>query len=126
MKTEAWYRGKVLPEEPSWRYERKFPIENLQRFEIEQMLRDHPLGFSTLYPPRWNNSIYCESPGMDSFLEHVAGSSDRVKARIRWYGEMLGPVKAILELKIKKGLAGRKEYYPMAPFRMTEKLHAAQ
>ena len=42
---------------------------------------------------------------------------NRHKFRIRWYGEQFGYIeKPVLEIKIKKGLAGTKRHYKLAPF----------
>ena len=41
---------------------------------------------------------------------------ERTKIRIRWYGELFGAIKQpILELKIKKGLLGKKEQFLLQP-----------
>jgi hypothetical protein len=44
----------------------------------------------------------------------IQGLKDRVKVRIRWYGELFGCVESpALELKFKRGPVGRKEVFPL-------------
>jgi hypothetical protein len=60
---------------------------------------------------------------MKNYFDNVDGLRDRVKVRIRWYGHLFGFIdKPVLELKIKKGLVGRKESFPLVPFSVDENL----
>jgi len=105
-----------------WRYERKFTTENLQRYELESLIRQHPACFRPLYSPRWINNIYCETPGLANYRAHVAGSSRRTKLRLRWYGEPFGEHQPILELKRRDGQLGSKESLALPKLTVTPEL----
>lgn len=100
-----------------YRYERKFFISELTRHELESILSHHPALFSEIYYQRYVNNIYFDTANLINYFDNVDGSAQRVKVRIRWYGELFGVVeKPILELKIKNGLLGRKESFALKPF----------
>lgn len=104
----------------AYRYERKFDISMLSPERIEMLVRLHPGVFSENYPPRFINSIYLDSFMLRNFFDNICGIKERMKSRIRWYGEMLGMIKKpTLELKIKKDELGKKIAYPIAPFKIT-------
>jgi SPX domain protein involved in polyphosphate accumulation len=100
-----------------YRFERKFFISALSKPQVEQLVRHHPAIFSEVYRPRNVNNIYFDTPDMGCYAENKEGEMFRVKVRIRWYGDLFGPVeKPVLELKIKRGLLGRKESFRLTPF----------
>lgn len=100
-----------------FRCERKFLVEDLEAHEVESVVRLHPALFREIYPPRWVNNIYLDTFDARSYTDNVDGLRDRVKVRVRWYGELFGPIgEPVLELKIKRGLLGRKEVYRLAGF----------
>jgi hypothetical protein len=106
-----------------YRYERKFFVSELIEPEIDLMVKLHPASFSEIYHERFINNIYLDSFDMKNYFENVDGLKDRVKVRIRWYGHLFGFIdKPVLELKIKKGLVGRKESFPLVPFSVDENL----
>lgn len=103
--------------EKAWRFERKFLAEGLDYPEVEALIKWHPKMFREIYWPRWVNNIYFDNEALESFFDNVDGVGHRTKVRIRWYGELFGPIeKPILELKIKRGYLGSKKSYPLAPF----------
>jgi hypothetical protein len=54
---------------------------------------------------------------MSNYFDNVIGISQRLKVRIRWYGNLFGFIeKPVLELKIKKGFLGGKLRYPLDSF----------
>ena len=69
------------------RYELKQTYSELFLPELRSWVQMHPAGFRTAYPPRWVNSIYFDTPDLDSFNDHIAGVPVRRKLRYRWYGE---------------------------------------
>lgn len=102
-----------------YRYERKFFVSELTAREVEGLIKLHPAMFSEIYYRRYVNNIYFDTPGTDYYSDNVAGSMERVKARIRWYGDLMGRIeKPVLELKRKKGLLGSKESFPLRPFEL--------
>ena len=99
------------------RYERKFVISELHSYEIENLIKHHPAMFSEIFYERRVNNIYLDSMGRENYQEHLAGASQRLKIRIRWYGKVFGIIKnPILELKIKKNELGKKSFFQLKPF----------
>ena len=103
-----------------FRYERKFSIPELDRPQVESIVRRNPARFSQAFPRRWVNNIYLDTWRFGSYEEKLSGfSENRAKVRIRWYGELFGAVEnPVLELKIRQGLLNRKEAFPLEPFAM--------
>lgn len=108
--------GKKEDESLDFRKERKFVIEGYSLPQVEAVVRSHPALFSQPFPPRYINNIYFDTLEYQNYHDNVMGAMERSKFRIRWYGEQYGPVrKPVLEVKIKKGLAGTKKYAPLIP-----------
>lgn len=102
-----------------FRYERKFLVDQLDAHQVRTVVKLHPALFVQPYPPRFVNNIYFDSDGMDHYHDNIRGMDDRIKIRVRWYGDLLGAIeKPVLEFKIKRGEVGTKEQYPLAPFRL--------
>ena len=100
-----------------FRYERKFFISELNRYEIESIIKHHPAIFSEIYNERFVNNIYFDTINLSNYVDNIIGISHRLKVRIRWYGELFGIIeKPVLELKIKKGFLGGKIRYPLNSF----------
>ncbi len=99
-----------------YRYERKFHIEGLTRSQVEAVVRQNAGLFSEIYQRRWINNIYLDTWSLASYHENLIGCShDRVKYRIRWYGDLFGTVsQPVLELKVKHGEVNRKISYPLS------------
>lgn len=109
----------------NYRYERKFVISQLDRHEIESLIKLHPAMFDQAYPPRFVNNIYFDSFDLKYYYGTTAGDAARVKVRIRWYGNLADPIeKPILEFKIKRGLLGTKQSFPLPPFQLDETFDA--
>ncbi len=106
------------PDEPDeYRYERKFLVPRPAWGSAEAIIKRNPALFSEVYYPRAINNIYLDSIPLRHYFMNVDGVFDRTKVRIRWYGDLFGPVrKPVLEFKIKEGLLGRKASFPLAPF----------
>lgn len=106
-----------------WRYERKFFISELDKHQVEQIIKMHPAMFSEIYQERQVNNIYLDSYAMTNFFKSVDGQSRRLKIRIRWYGSQFGIVdRPILELKIKNGLLGTKMSFPLIRLNVDKEL----
>lgn len=103
--------------EAQLRWERKFVTFELDVREIEAVIRFHPALFHEIYAARYVNNLYLDTPSLDHYQANAAGVARRVKCRIRWYGDLRGPVaRPTLELKRKQGLVGTKECHPLQPF----------
>ena len=99
------------------RFERKFLISDYSYKDVEQMIKFHPACFSEIFHQRIVNNIYFDTFVLTHYYDNVEGSPDRLKSRMRWYGDTFGKIeKPVLEFKIKKGLLGRKEMYPLKSF----------
>lgn len=109
----------VSPSRAPLRYERKFVVTGQHVRDVIRRILTHPSLFRQKYPPRFVNSLYLDTWELPSFRDNTDGNRDRRKVRIRWYGDLTGEVLgAQLELKIKRGLLGRKLSYPLPPFRL--------
>jgi len=101
----------------SIRYERKFVISHLTLFQLEALVKTHPFFFLEIYPTRFVNNIYLDSFSLENYFDRIAGAPNSVKVRIRWYGDLSGKIeKPFLEIKMKEGLTGRKERFPLPGF----------
>lgn len=99
------------------RYERKFLVTSYSAKDIEQIIRFHSAAFSEVYHERYINNIYFDSVGFNAYHDNVDGAVNRLKIRIRWYGDLFGTImQPVLEYKIKKGLLGKKDSYRLEPF----------
>jgi len=104
-----------------WRYERKFFISELDKYELESIVKLHPAIFTEIYHERTINNLYLDSFGMKNYLDNVVGNSQRFKVRIRWYGDLFGIVeKPVLEIKLKSGYLGSKIGYPLDSFTISK------
>jgi len=100
-----------------YRFERKFLISGFHRSEVETVIKQQPGMFREIFCQRYVNNIYFDSIDMSSYFTSVNGTTSRIKIRIRWYGELFANIlKPMLELKIKHGLLGRKESFPLKEF----------
>ncbi len=94
---------------PNPRYERKFTVRNRALQEVLVLVRRHPVGFREAYPARVVNNIYLDTPGLTCYHDHVNGTPNRVKTRVRWYGDAHGEIPApVIERKLKRGLISGK------------------
>jgi SPX domain protein involved in polyphosphate accumulation len=110
-------------EKRSYRYERKFLITQLSESQVRSILVRHKAMFFEAYPPRYVNNIYFDTPKLSHYTDNLMGIAERVKVRIRWYHELLGPVvNPILEFKMKSGLVGWKDSFSFPPFTFDQSL----
>src|SRR3954452_21340488 len=109
------------------RYERKFVVPPELGSSVLGRIRHNPGLFSSLYHPRAVNNLYLDCPNLGNYFLNVEGASERMKVRIRWYGELFGEIsRPVLEFKIKRGLLGMKESFPLKPFRLDSTFSASQ
>jgi len=103
----------MTTELPAARYEIKMAYEPGLLPELRSWIHSHPAGFATTYPPRQVNSVYMDTPDLDSFNDHLSGIPLRRKLRFRWYGEDLTNAKGIMEVKNKSERVGWKITQPV-------------
>jgi hypothetical protein len=102
---------------PNLRYEKKFVAVGFTLAEVFATVRRHPAAFHEVYPPRAINNIYLDSPTRRDYFEHLNGAANRVKTRVRWYGQRFEAAdRPMLERKLKKGMVSGKESYELPPF----------
>lgn len=107
------------------RYERKYRIDHLAQAVVEQVIRLHPAGFRRLYPDRWINNIYFDTPDLITFQQNVVGAPHRAKYRLRWYGDDdRRATRPQFEIKAKHNELGSKVQFPFSPFSL-DRLEAA-
>lgn len=107
------------------RFERKFVFQNGNIPYAVHLVKMNPGGFSELYQQRQINNIYFDTHNLSNYFDNHLGKSNRVKIRIRWYGETYSYIKnPILEFKIKNGLIGRKLSFKLNPFTFTKHFHS--
>ena len=95
---------KVESEVRAYRYERKFLIENSRIQSIEGVVRLHPALFCGIYAPRFVNNIYLDTDLFLNYRNALDGIANRLKARIRWYGDSFSAAGSPrLEIKGKEG-----------------------
>ena len=106
-------------ESAGFRYEKKFIIEGMSAADVIMVLKTHPALFRELYPMRYVNNIYLDSPLLGDYYSNVNGYHQRKKVRVRWYHDLLREVKdGVLEFKIKEGEVGIKDQFPFPEFHM--------
>ena len=117
------FSPKSQSESTAFRFEKKFVIEGMSAADVITVLKTHPAMFRELYPMRYVNNIYLDSPLLSDYYSNVNGYHMRQKVRVRWYHNLLRMVKdAILEFKIKEGEVGTKEQFPFPVFGMDASL----
>ena len=76
-----------------------------------------PNGFVECFPARKVNNIYYDTIDFKHYYNHINGTPDREKLRIRWYGALFSYISnPKLELKIKRGRIGYKDVFSLPPF----------
>jgi SPX domain protein involved in polyphosphate accumulation len=105
------------------RLERKCQVDELSIHQVRTIIKLHPKLFNSPYPPRFVNNIYLDTNDLDNYFANVFGYPNRQKVRIRWYGDLSGAIiQPMLEVKIKEGLIGLKQAYPLASLRVDHSL----
>ncbi len=111
----------MTPPLPNPRYEKKFIAQGLTLPEVLARVRLHPSAFREVYPPRFVNNLYLDSPTRRDYHDHINGAANRSKTRVRWYGEQFEAAeRPSLERKLKRGMVSGKETYPLPGLSMTK------
>jgi len=109
----------------NYRFERKFFISEMTKHEVESVVKFNPAMFSEMFHQRFINNIYFDSVNLGNYHDNIEGTTNRIKVRIRWYGELFGHInEPVLELKIKNGLLGKKESFLLHPFDIDNSFNA--
>lgn len=111
----------------SYRYERKFLVENHSPHSVEGAVHLHPAQFHRIYPPRFVNNIYFDTPLLRNYHEAVDGIANRLKARIRWYGDLSTTnASPCLELKGKDGTMCHKSVFSLNDFAFSKTMETRE
>lgn len=98
------------------RYERKLLPGDRPLPEVLGFIRRHPAAFREVFPARWVNNLYLDSPALADYHNHVNGLPVRSKSRIRWYGPLHGAIESPrFERKFKQGTVSGKQTHPLPP-----------
>ena len=101
----------------NYRFERKFIIPFRLTYSIEEVLKSNSALMRKIFCPRFINNIYFDNSRFQFFFENMDGVSERMKTRIRWYGNLKGKIKKpVLEFKQKHGLTGSKTSIALPSF----------
>lgn len=108
------------------RYERKFFSNDTSILQIQNYFLTHSASFKVAYPDRHINNIYYDTNEFNMYRHGVEGDSNRVKVRMRWYGDLFDvDIAPTLELKRKFGHVGDKMKWKLSTFMNTEAMLVA-
>ena len=103
------------------RFERKFIIPERLTHSIEEVIKSNSALMRKIFYPRFVNNIYFDNPSFRFYFENIDGVCERMKMRIRWYGNLKDKIKKpVLELKQKHGLTGTKSFFRMPSFNLSD------
>ena len=103
------------------RFERKFIIPKRLTHSIEEVIKSNSALMRKIFFPRFVNNIYFDNPSFRFYFENIDGVCERMKMRIRWYGNLKDRIKKpVLELKQKHGLTGTKSFFRMPSFNLSD------
>jgi len=103
------------------RFERKFIIPERLTHSIEEVIKSNSALMRKIFYPRFVNNIYFDDQSFRFYFENIDGVCERMKMRIRWYGNLKDRIKKpVLELKQKHGLTGTKSFFRMPSFNLSD------
>lgn len=105
------------------RYELKFTQKKSFKNNIYFQIFNDKNFFRKAYNKRRINNIYFDTHNYKFFSDNVVGISDRVKIRVRWYGDsFINNCEPNLEFKFKKGAVGYKKIFKLKKFDFSDKI----
>ena len=85
----------------------------------------HPASFYSIHTPRYINNIYLDTDLFLNYRNALDGIANRLKARIRWYGDLFSAAGSPrLEIKGKEGYVNYKSVYPLHGVEFSRKIEA--
>ena len=96
---------------PDYRYEIMFVLDNAGLSDAMQWLYNNTSA-NKVYENRKVNSIYFDNIDFSSVEDNLAGTPQRNKLRLRWYGHKENSL-PFFEVKTKNGRLGYKTSYPI-------------
>ena len=97
----------------NYRFEKKFIIPERLTHSIEEVVKSNSALMRKIFIPRFINNIYFDNSRFQFFFENMDGVSERMKARIRWYGNLKGKIKkpVLLDMVVDQ----HENCFPMIP-----------
>jgi SPX domain protein involved in polyphosphate accumulation len=95
----------------AWRFERKYELSLQEYIQFEKLMMLSDL--KMLHPDRQINNCYFDSITNNAYAESLEGYSEKMKVRIRWYGELFNDVEPVLEFKLKQNHSNKKESFKL-------------
>ena len=108
------------------RYERKYSTNTVDLSQLKEWILSQSGHFKTHYSERTIHNIYYDTAYLDCYEQNIRECSDRIKYRIRWYGDFKAFQTPKLELKIKKGLVNYKKTYALDNIKLKHCIHPSQ
>ena len=105
----------------TFRYERKFILEDHSINTLDDLDSFLPINFYEKYQSRRVNSIYYDTQNFQLAEDSMNGLSNRYKIRIRYYGKINGISSPKLEIKSKFGLVGNKKIFDLSQIDLFDK-----
>ena len=106
-----------------YRYERKVRTYLYDSWDLVSLVKSNSALFKESYSRRIVNSIYLDTSSHSFVEDNFDGISNRLKPRIRWYGDQEEQIiDGVLELKQKKNLLGRKKKYAFGSMPLSRKV----
>ena len=91
----------------SWRFERKYALTLREYLQFEKLLLHSDV--EMLFPDRQINNCYFDTINNHAYTESIEGYSEKMKVRIRWYGDLYTTTTPVLGFKIKQNHSNKKE-----------------
>ena len=105
----------------NYRFEKKFFIPEQLTHSIEEIIKLNSSLARKIFTPRFINNIYFDNSKFQYFFENIDGVSERIKVRIRWYGDFEGRInEPFLEFKKKVGSVGSKKKFRLPSFNLSD------
>jgi len=102
----------------NYRNEIKFTLEKFDRTNFIYNHSNKKFLLTEPYERRWINNIYFDTENYSLYMQSKEGSSQRIKIRLRWYGDYFGVIEPTLEFKIKKGHKNTKKTFNLDKFNL--------
>jgi len=102
------------------RHENKFVFPETLIDSVYKKIMMSKYFFSEIFTERRVNNIYLDTMTYKNLKDNLKGLQNRIKHRIRWYGDDFVIGEPILEYKIKHGELGYKEYYALPGFQFNK------
>lgn len=103
------------PPSAAGRLEYKFVLPHLTDQRAVWRVTSLVPGLRHAFPPRQVSSLYFDSTGYLAYAASNAGTSERVKLRLRWYDHLAADTRLTMEFKHRANHHGWKSSYPVAP-----------